>query len=289
MTRYHLNENGEPTLCKATKRPCPLGAAPHHDFESKADAYEWAEQRNELESLGLGHLDDFEAEVYRDMEENLEYYIYDSDGVWDYQTGFGRDSVARWAKDNLQSILSDVLYSVNEEQKTLSRIRGVEVERYHPEESDMASAAWQGWAYDQIKNNPDTVSVWDLASNGGALGPFDGASGGGAGASERWIAQRRKQLFTKPLNDEARDTLLSREYNDSRYAEPSNILRVLQDDKSYFIQNVKSLFPVDGDENSDSLTFTSEWEILLSPLNETLSMLISRTMMVSPITCRPAM
>lgn len=40
MTKYHIDKNGKPAICKATKRPCPLGGDDvHFSTEHEAQAY----------------------------------------------------------------------------------------------------------------------------------------------------------------------------------------------------------------------------------------------------------
>lgn len=44
MTKFHINDAGEPAPCKAQAGNCPLGAnTSHGEFASKAEAQAWAE------------------------------------------------------------------------------------------------------------------------------------------------------------------------------------------------------------------------------------------------------
>ena len=39
MPKYHINRNGMPAICRAEKRPCPLGGPDeHYDSEIEAEA-----------------------------------------------------------------------------------------------------------------------------------------------------------------------------------------------------------------------------------------------------------
>lgn len=53
MTKYHIDKNGKPAICRATKRPCPLGGADVH-FDSIEDAQAYADEQNAKE-FGLLH------------------------------------------------------------------------------------------------------------------------------------------------------------------------------------------------------------------------------------------
>lgn len=44
--KYHINRNGEPSLCEAIKTACPLVGAEHGEFESEKAARAWAEEVN---------------------------------------------------------------------------------------------------------------------------------------------------------------------------------------------------------------------------------------------------
>lgn len=48
---YHINKNGKPALCRATKRPCPYGGADgkENHFDSKEEAQRFADEQNEKE------------------------------------------------------------------------------------------------------------------------------------------------------------------------------------------------------------------------------------------------
>lgn len=240
MTRYHLNENGEPAPCKATKQPCPLGASPHHEFNNIRDAQLWAEFRNDLEHKGLGSLSDDEGNMYESFEENSDYWIDDDDESWDfYSYDFGRESVKAFARrdNNLAEVFLDAKERLEADDSILDIEEGETISALNQE-------LWSSWAADQINKNPDKVTVFDLVSGGDA---------------EPLFRNRSEVIARGELTDEATETILSRRYDDSRFAEPSNILRVLKGDKSLFIQNVESSFPIDGAESSDVLTFDGEW------------------------------
>ena len=51
MAKYHLRENGEPGLCRASSKPCPLGAGPEEHYGTKAEARQAFELVMELEAL----------------------------------------------------------------------------------------------------------------------------------------------------------------------------------------------------------------------------------------------
>jgi len=51
MSKFHINKNGVPAPCRATKGNCPLGGEGQH-FESKQEAQEYADKKNE-ENYGL--------------------------------------------------------------------------------------------------------------------------------------------------------------------------------------------------------------------------------------------
>lgn len=51
MTKYHIDRNGKPAVCKAHKRPCPLGGEDVH-FDSLEEAQEFADKQNE-QQFGL--------------------------------------------------------------------------------------------------------------------------------------------------------------------------------------------------------------------------------------------
>lgn len=46
MTKYHIDKNGLPAVCKAKKRPCPLGGDDVH-FDSIDEAQAYADKQNE--------------------------------------------------------------------------------------------------------------------------------------------------------------------------------------------------------------------------------------------------
>lgn len=46
--KYHIDKNGKPAVCKATKRPCPLGGSDVH-FDSAEDAQAYADEQNAKE------------------------------------------------------------------------------------------------------------------------------------------------------------------------------------------------------------------------------------------------
>ena len=43
---YHINRNGEVSICEAIKTACPLVGAEHGEFESEKEARSWAEDVN---------------------------------------------------------------------------------------------------------------------------------------------------------------------------------------------------------------------------------------------------
>lgn len=53
MTKYHIDRNGKPAICRATKRPCPLGGDGVH-FDSLEDAQAYADDMNKKEFGLLG-------------------------------------------------------------------------------------------------------------------------------------------------------------------------------------------------------------------------------------------
>lgn len=48
MTKYHINDKGQPSVCRATKGNCPFGGPETH-FKSQADAQIEVDKRNEAE------------------------------------------------------------------------------------------------------------------------------------------------------------------------------------------------------------------------------------------------
>lgn len=48
MSKYHISKSGEPTLCRATKKPCPLG----EHFNTEQEAYEHV-QKEMLNEFGV--------------------------------------------------------------------------------------------------------------------------------------------------------------------------------------------------------------------------------------------
>lgn len=48
MAKYHLSKDGTPGLCKAEKKACPLGDAPHTNLEDPNELRAWAENQNDL-------------------------------------------------------------------------------------------------------------------------------------------------------------------------------------------------------------------------------------------------
>ena len=48
MARYHIDKNGRPAICKATKRPCPLGGVEAH-FDSLEEAQVHVDKQNEAQ------------------------------------------------------------------------------------------------------------------------------------------------------------------------------------------------------------------------------------------------
>lgn len=43
LTKYHIDKNGVPAICRATKRPCPLGGSEAH-FDTKEEAEEFIQE-----------------------------------------------------------------------------------------------------------------------------------------------------------------------------------------------------------------------------------------------------
>lgn len=48
MTKYHINDKGEPSICRATKGNCPFGGAGTH-FNTQQEAQDEVDRRNEAE------------------------------------------------------------------------------------------------------------------------------------------------------------------------------------------------------------------------------------------------
>ena len=46
--KYHIDKNGRPAICRATKRPCPLGGADTH-FDTMEEAQAYADEQNAKE------------------------------------------------------------------------------------------------------------------------------------------------------------------------------------------------------------------------------------------------
>lgn len=74
--KFHIDKNGKPAPCHATKRPCPLGGEEVH-FDSMEDAQAYADKMNEQEFglLGQQSLQDSPwREEMNKMEELFEVY-----------------------------------------------------------------------------------------------------------------------------------------------------------------------------------------------------------------------
>lgn len=51
MTKYHINSKGVPAICRATKKPCPLGGSTgaENHFDSLQEAENFVQKENEKE------------------------------------------------------------------------------------------------------------------------------------------------------------------------------------------------------------------------------------------------
>lgn len=65
--KYHIDKNGKPAICKATKRPCPLGGAEAH-FDTMEEAQAYADEQNKQQFGLLG----VEKPSFEDLSVDME-------------------------------------------------------------------------------------------------------------------------------------------------------------------------------------------------------------------------
>lgn len=66
MSKYHIDKNGKPALCKATERPCPLGGDDTH-FPTIEEAQTYVDEKN-AEKFGIFPVEDEHADGdYQEM------------------------------------------------------------------------------------------------------------------------------------------------------------------------------------------------------------------------------
>lgn len=71
MVKYHIDRNGKPAVCRAHKRPCPLGGDDVH-FDTLEEAQEHADRVNKEQFGLLGNMEpEVEKYVYEDAAANL--------------------------------------------------------------------------------------------------------------------------------------------------------------------------------------------------------------------------
>lgn len=119
MTKYHINSKGLPAVCRATKRPCPLGDADSH-FNSKEEAENFITEQNEIE-FGIIPEDDVDKV---DPEKFFEQIRKDNESFEEFTEKKGiSDFVNSLSAYNKSSIIG--LYSSLDNNKRIKEVFSV--------------------------------------------------------------------------------------------------------------------------------------------------------------------
>lgn len=270
--RLHIGANGQPAPCKAAEGACPLGEATiHGDFDSVADATGWAEEfhakkaggtfgdglskenikakeskqavyevvKSKWDEFGV-ELDELDLQDFR-VSESLPF-----DGLEDLNDGF-QEAAKRQLKENYDEASRKYANDFSDGEAAEDGF----VEEYS---QDAEYEVMDEALYNLLGND----SRYDLATSTTtveAVG-IEGLHRGPDESTEEYN-ERKSKLRDLPLKPIAQEYVLSKEYDDSNYAEPSNVLKVISSENPKVELNASS-FPVDGRREADWGSFKAD-------------------------------
>lgn len=267
--RLHIGANGKPAPCKAEEGACPLGEATiHGDFDSVADATDWAEEFHAKKAGGTfgGGLSKVNVKAKKNKEtvyeavkskwgefgvELGELYIQDFgvgqtvplSGLEDLNVGF-YETAQRKLKENYDKAARKYVDHFSDGEAAEDGF--VEEYSQEAEYEAMEDALYELLAndskYDETSRTRSTTAVG-----------IEGLHWGQDESREEYL-KRKSELKDVPLKPIGKEYILSKRYNDANYAEPSNILKVIASENPK-VQMTESSFPVDGRRESDMGSF----------------------------------